>query len=385
MTVLNRVDSLYKSDESIIFCAKSKSFLAEENVKEAQINDGVAVRPAHLSGLEQSVHNFVMETTGYPLSDFQQIDTQRASGIPKFQSDFKGVLSLQRINNVQFVNKFLEGLNRHQQMGDFCVIRLETKDSRRVRILKKYPKYVSRPYYAMDFVLKRLFPKWSATKKIYFWLTKGRNRVISLTEAMGRLVSCGYEVLDHRRFGYDTFIITKKVRAPYYDMDATYGMLVYLNRVGLHGEEFTVYKIRTMYPYSEYLQEYIFKKNNLQHGGKIRDDFRVTGYGKIFRKLWIDELPMLYNWIRGEMKLVGVRPLSKQYYNLYPDDVKKLRSQVKPGLVPPFYADMPGTLEEIVESERKYIESYLSAPLKTDVRYFFLAFNNIIFKRARSK
>ncbi|NBV31568.1 MAG: hypothetical protein EBR93_03400, partial [Bacteroidetes bacterium] len=102
-------------------------------------------------------------------------------------------------------------------------------------------------------------------------------------------------------------------------------------------------------------------------------------------KLWIDELPMIYNWLKGEMKLVGVRPLSKQYYNLYPQDIKELRARVKPGLVPPFYADMPGTLEEIVESERMYIQSYLEAPFRTDIRYFFLAFNNIIFKKARSK
>lgn len=355
------------------------------NVKNQTMNITVAKRPLYLNGLELSMDNFVIAATGYTLSDFQQVNHISPKEQPKIQDEYKGVLSLQRINNVQFVNKFLEGMNKAQHDGDYCVIRLETKDSRRVRILQKFPKIISRPYYAMDFVLKRLFPKWAATKKIYFWLTKGQNRVISLTEAMGRLVSCGYEIVDNRRFGYDTFIIAKKVREPYFDMDATYGMLVYLNRIGKDGKEFTVYKIRTMYPYSEYLQEYMFKKNNLQHGGKIKDDFRITGYGKIFRKLWVDELPMLYNWMRGEMKLVGVRPLSKHYFSLYPDDVKQLRAKVRPGLVPPFYADMPGTLDEIVESERKYIESYLVSPLKTDIRYFFLAFNNIIFKRARSK
>lgn len=341
--------------------------------------------PWRLNGLEQSVHQFILENTGYSLSDFHLVYHTSPSEQPQFKPELKGVLSLQRINNVQYVNKFLEEINIAQQNGDYCVIRLETKDSRRVRILKKFPMLISRPYYAMDFVLKRLFPKWSVTKKIYFWITKGQNRVISLTEALGRLVSCGYDIIDHRRFGYDTFVIARKIREPHYNIDATYGALVYLNRIGMGGKEFTVYKIRTMHPYSEYLQEYIFKKNNLQHGGKIKDDFRVTGYGKIFRKLWIDELPMLYNWIKGEMKLVGVRPLSKQYYNLYPDDVKELRKRVKPGLVPPFYADMPGTLNEIVESERVYIQSYLESPLRTDIRYFILAFYNIIFKRARSK
>jgi lipopolysaccharide/colanic/teichoic acid biosynthesis glycosyltransferase len=357
--------------------------LVKELEKTTTINylDGIV----HLNGLQRFVDDFLISNTGYSSDFFLQSDHKCHSEQPRIRESDKGILCLERINNVQFVNKYLERINKSLDNGEYCMIRLETKDSRRVRILKKFPRIISRPYYAMDFVLKRLFPKWGPTKRIYFWLTQGNNRVISLTEALGRLVSCGFEIVAHQRVGYDTFIIGKKVREPHYDMEASFGMLVYLNRIGLNGKEFTVYKIRTMYPYSEYLQEYIFKKNNLQHGGKIKDDFRVTGYGKIFRKLWIDELPMIYNWLKGEMKLVGVRPLSKQYYNLYPQDIKELRARVKPGLVPPFYADMPGTLEEIVESERMYIQSYLEAPFRTDIRYFFLAFNNIIFKKARSK
>lgn len=47
--------------------------------------------------------------------------------------------------------------------------------------------------------------------------------------------------------------------------------------------------------------------------------------------------------------LVGVRALSEHYFNLYPPDLQELRCKFKPGLVPPFYADMPVTFEEIVE------------------------------------
>lgn len=69
----------------------------------------------------------------------------------------------------------------------------------------------------------------------------------------------------------------------------------------------------TMHPYSEYLQRYVFEKNSLQEGGKIKDDFRVTYWGRIMRKLWIDELPMFINFFKGDLKLVGVRPLSTHY------------------------------------------------------------------------
>jgi hypothetical protein len=57
---------------------------------------------------------------------------------------------------------------------------------------------------------------------------------------------------------------------------------------------------------------------------------------------------------------------------------------VLPGLIPPFYADMPKTLPEIIESELRYIRSYLKAPAKTQFRYLWQSSVNIIFRGARS-
>ena len=139
-----------------------------------------------------------------------------------------------------------------------------------------------------------------------------------------------------------------------------------------------------MFPYAEYLQEYMFLKNDLCKGGKIKDDFRILPYGNFLRRLWIDELPQLFNLLKGDIKLVGVRAISSQYYSLYPKDIQKLRKKVKPGLIPPFYVDMPHTFKEITESERKYINKYLKSPILTDIEYFFNAVYNIIFHHARS-
>jgi hypothetical protein len=69
---------------------------------------------------------------------------------------------------------------------------------------------------------------------------------------------------------------------------------------------------------------------------------------------------------------------------LYTDELKEKRTKIKPGLVPPFYADMPKSLEEIMESESRYLDAYNRNPLWTDIRYFFKAFYNIVFKQARS-
>jgi lipopolysaccharide/colanic/teichoic acid biosynthesis glycosyltransferase len=139
-----------------------------------------------------------------------------------------------------------------------------------------------------------------------------------------------------------------------------------------------------MHPYSEYLQQYIYDSFQLEEGGKFKNDFRRTAWGTVFRKLWIDELPQLINFFQGEVALFGVRALSEHYFSLYPPDMQDLRTKVKPGLVPPFYADMPTTFEEIIESERRYVEKRLKKGFIVDVEYFCKAWYNIIFKHARS-
>ena len=158
-----------------------------------------------------------------------------------------------------------------------------------------------------------------------------------------------------------------------------------MKRIGYKGKKIGVYKMRTMYPYSEYCQDLIIKENNLDKSGKVSNDFRVTNWGKFFRKFWIDELPMLINFFKGELSLVGVRPLSENYFKRYPKKLQDLRIKVKPGLIPPYYADLPNFFDEILISEENYIRQKLKTPFLTDLKYFFKAFINIVFKGARSQ
>jgi len=140
-----------------------------------------------------------------------------------------------------------------------------------------------------------------------------------------------------------------------------------------------------MHPFSEYLQKYVYEKNELEEGGKIKNDFRISPEGRVFRKYWLDEIPMLINILKGEMKLVGVRPLSQHFYSLYDEDLQQKRIKNKPGFIPPFYVDLPKTMFEIMESERKYLELYDQSPFITDFKYFFMAIKNVLFRGARSK
>ena len=66
--------------------------------------------------------------------------------------------------------------------------------------------------------------------------------------------------------------------------------------------------------------------------------------------------------------------------------MKSFSSKVKtkPGLIPPFYADMPSTLEVNMASEMRYLKSYENSPVATDFRYFLKAMFNILIKRKRS-
>ena len=288
------------------------------------------------------------------------------------------------MNDVIRINKYLIERNEEMEVGDQLNIRFESMEARQKRLFQKYSVILRYPLYVFDFILHRVFPKLDSTKALYFELTKGKGRVISLAEMLGRIYSCGFKVVEYQLQSNITVVTAEKISEPLHKKNPSYGPLIKLERVGYKGKLISVYKFRTMHPFSEFIQEYVFHKNNLADGGKINNDFRVTSWGKFLRALWIDELPMVLNFIKGEMKLVGVRPLSLQYFKLYPKEVQDLRTSIKPGLVPPFYADMPVTFEEIVESERKYLISYKKNPIRTDMVYFFKAMRNILFKNVRS-
>jgi lipopolysaccharide/colanic/teichoic acid biosynthesis glycosyltransferase len=133
------------------------------------------------------------------------------------------------------------------------------------------------------------------------------------------------------------------------------------------------------------LQAYIHDRHSLKEGGKFNKDIRVTTTGRFLRKYWLDELPMILNLIKGEMKIVGVRPLSSHYFSLYSKELQEKRVKYKPGLLPPFYADMPRTLEEIQASEMKYLLSCeKSGIFMTDLKYMFLILKSILVHKARS-
>ncbi|MEL6441268.1 MAG: sugar transferase [Cyanobacteria bacterium J06621_8] len=107
-------------------------------------------------------------------------------------------------------------------------------------------------------------------------------------------------------FGLPMLIIAFLIR-----IDSPGDIFYRQTRVGLSGNHFKVWKFRTMVQNASQLQQQLEAKNEVDGGVlfKIKDDPRITKIGRILRKYSLDELPQIFNVLRGEMSLVGPRPL----------------------------------------------------------------------------
>ena len=104
------------------------------------------------------------------------------------------------------------------------------------------------------------------------------------------------------------------------------------SRIGLNGKEFKMYKFRSMVQNAEELKEKLAKENEMSGPMfKMKNDPRVTKVGKFIRKTSIDELPQLFNILKGDMTLVGPRPSLPREVEKFESWMLK-RLEVKPGL-----------------------------------------------------
>ena len=95
-------------------------------------------------------------------------------------------------------------------------------------------------------------------------------------------------------------------------------------------------------------------------------------------------MPQLLDWLRGTIKLVGIRAMSQHYFSLYSKEYQDLYIEVKPGIISPIFDDKTDSFKDIQRIEKEYLVSYLKSPIKTDFKYFFLTLNHIL-KGVRSK
>ena len=131
-------------------------------------------------------------------------------------------------------------------------------------------------------------------------------------------------------------------------------------RPGIGGRPFSCLKFRTMVKGAEHLQERLEEHNEV--GGalfKIREDPRVTRVGRFLRRWSLDELPQLFNVIRGQMSLVGPRPLPQRDYDRL-DDWHRKRYLVLPGMTGLWQVSGRSELDfdELVRLDFLYLERW---------------------------
>ena len=148
-------------------------------------------------------------------------------------------------------------------------------------------------------------------------------------------------------------------------------------RIGRDGKPFTFYKFRSMRPNAEEELETLLNRNEMQGPVfKIRNDPRITKFGRFIRKTSIDELPQLWNVLKAEMSIVGPRPALPREVEQY-DEYAKQRLYITPGLTC-FWQIQPErnslSFDEWLELDLKYIRerSFL-----TDWKIIFKTFNAV--------
>ncbi len=132
-------------------------------------------------------------------------------------------------------------------------------------------------------------------------------------------------------------------------------------RVGLNKRQFRIYKFRTMIANAEQIQDKLLPLNEMAGPVfKIRNDPRVTPLGKVLRKTSIDELPQLFNVLKGEMSLVGPRAMSLRDYQLFDQDWQRRRFSVKPGITCLWQVNGRSSIpfEEWMELDMQYIDKW---------------------------
>lgn len=136
--------------------------------------------------------------------------------------------------------------------------------------------------------------------------------------------SCGPAVFKQKRIGVD-----RRRRG---NGQIENGLSHERRKRNLGGRPFTMYKFRSMVQEAEEILPSLVNLGALEEPVyKLRDDPRITGFGKLLRRTSLDELPQLLNILRGDMSLVGPRPEAQRIVFLY-DERHRRRLQAKPGL-----------------------------------------------------
>jgi len=145
-------------------------------------------------------------------------------------------------------------------------------------------------------------------------------------------------------------------------LDSPGPVLFRQERVGRHGIPFRIHKFRTM----------VFDAPQSGPQITIGDDARITRAGRLLRRNKLDELPQLFDVLRGAMSLVGPRPEVPRYVAMYPEPMRSKVLSVRPGLTDPVslqFFDESALLAAAADPEREYVDVVVPRKLAAAVAY----------------
>lgn len=146
-------------------------------------------------------------------------------------------------------------------------------------------------------------------------------------------------------------------------------------RIGLNGKKFKLYKFKSMKDTVEPTLLTIIKEKEISGNlFKSKDDPRVTTLGKLLRRTSIDELPQLLNVLKGEMSLIGPRPVTQFFLNPLPQKEIEIRTSLKPGLTGLWQISAREKYSNIIymiDYDLKYVRNL---SFSQDIKIFFKTF-----------
>ncbi len=311
------------------------------------------------------------------------IDTVHRADVLDKSENLNLVFCAPLLNDFTNINKHLKTIHQSLRWGGIFIGRAETLAHHKRCIYAEHNEIAGKATFLYEFIVKRALPKLFGFRYLYRKLQILKHHVMSRCEILGRLLYCGFEIVGLRETDKFLYFIVSKKTKPLTEKP-NQGLLIKIKKIGLHGRTINLYKLRTMHAYASYLHDYILRNLKIDNEGKVVHDFRKTGWGKVLRIMWLDELPQVINFLKGEVSLVGLRPLSREFLLHYPDDWRKERLTIRPGIIPPYYADCPQSFEGIIESEKKYMRLKKRYPVTTDIFYLFRVLLNFIAGRART-
>ena len=143
--------------------------------------------------------------------------------------------------------------------------------------------------------------------------------------------------------------------------DPSAGPIFSQERIGRNGKPFKFYKFRSMCPNAEAKLDDLLDQNEMDGSVfKIKDDPRITRVGKFIRKTSLDELPQLWNILKGDMSIIGTRPPLISETNLY-ELHHRARLAIKPGITGMWQVSGRSDItdfEEVVRLDKEYITNW---------------------------